>query len=121
MSDEIKEEVIEEEVKECDGVCETCEDPCGLDDFCYEPIHKKGSCANVFSIIAKAFAGLYFVIGTYSYIMSIVDYVGMYGEKPGVVDVAYGFISSVILYTICFWAIGEIINLVNRIKEAVMF
>lgn len=116
MSDEIKEEVIEE-VKECDGVCETCDEPC----FSFEPVHKKGSCANVFSIICKAFAGLYFVIGTYSYIMSIVDYVSMYGQKPGVIDIANGFVSSIVLYTIIFWAIGEIINLVNRIKEAIMY
>lgn len=119
MSDEIKDEVIEE--KECDGNCEACEDVCDLADYSFEPVHKKGSCANVFSIICKAFAGLYFVISTYSYVMSIVQYAQMYGENPGVIDIAYGFVSSVVLYTICFWAIGEIINLVNRIKEAVMF
>lgn len=120
MSEEIKEEVIEE-VKECDGNCEACEDVCGMEDFSFEPIHKAGSCANVFSIICKAFAGLFFVISTYSYIMSIVDYVGMYGEQPGVIDVAYGFISSVVLNTVIFWAIGEVTNLINRIKEAVMY
>lgn len=126
MSEENKEELKEEvkedvEVKSCDGNCESCEDVCEFKDYDFEPIHRKGSIANIFSIVAKVFALLFFVIGTYEYILSVVTYSSQYGEIPSILEVFFSFMQDVCLTSVIFFAIGEVINLINRIKEAIMY
>lgn len=122
---EEKTEEIKEETCHCQSShddCSCCDhDGCDFEDFSFEPIHKSSSCANIFSIVSKVIAVLYLILGSYGYVMSIVEYNEMYGEMPTLVDVVMGYFSSLLLVAFAFWAIGEVINLLNRLKEAIMY
>lgn len=121
QKEEIKENVACE-CEDCNDDCNCCDhDGCDCGDYTFEPIHKSTSCANVFSIISKVIAVLYLILGSYGYVLSIVDYKEMYGEMPSVVDIVMGYCSSLLLVAFAFWAIGEVINLLNRVKEAIMY
>ena len=126
MSEEIKEEVKEEEKKvevtECDGNCESCEvEDCLAAGYDFEPIHKKGTIANIFSIVCKVLALLFLVVGTYEYVLSIVSYVQTYAEMPSIIEVIYSWVNEVCFVAAVFFGIGEITNLVNRVKESIMY
>ncbi len=72
-------------------------------------------------IIIGVIALLFFVIGTYEYILSVVTYSSQYGEIPSILEVFFSFMQDVCLTSVIFFAIGEVINLINRIKEAIMY
>lgn len=124
MSEENKNEEIKEEVKEeelaCDGNCESCEIDC-LGDYEFEPIHNKKSIANIFQIVCKVSALLFLIFGTYTFVLSVIGYAQSYGEIPSVVEIIYSWLADVLKGTIVLFAIGEVVNLINRIKESIMY
>ena len=123
IKDELNDEILtEEETNECDCCShdhEHCD--CGCEEYDFEPIHKKGSCANIFSIISKVIAVMCLIIGTYSYVDTVFSYNEMYGAFPSIIEVVYGYLSSILLIAFAFFGIGEVINLINRIKESIMY
>ena len=127
MSEEIKEEVKEEVVEDidmladCDGNCESCSQDC-FGDFEFEPIHKKGSFANILSIGCKVLALAYFVLSLWIYIASIVEYTKEAGMLPmSVLEIIVSYIDQFGLLIVVFLGFGEVVNLINRIKESIMY
>ncbi|MCQ2979309.1 MAG: hypothetical protein MJ245_05895 [Clostridia bacterium] len=125
MSDEkeLKEEIVTEEIDklaDCDGNCAACDQDC-FGDMDLEPVHKTWSFANVLQVACKVVALIYFVLGTYEYIASIVGYVESYGEMPSIIEVIYSFFAEIGFNTIIILGVGEVINLINRVKEALVF
>lgn len=122
--EELKEEIVTDEIDniaDCDGNCAACSEDC-FGDFEFEPIHKTWSFANVLSLSCKVIGLVYFLVSIYVYIKSVVEYQAGYGELPmGIVEIILSFFDQFGLTTVVFLGVGEVVNLINRIKESIMY
>ena len=97
---------------------------CGCEDmylpYDFEPAHNAASFANIFSIICKVIAGFYFILSTGNAVNTLFYYQETYTDLDWSFYLEFftSTFTSVFLITIAFLAIGEVVNLLNRIKEA---
>lgn len=132
--DELNEEIKKAKCESCEHEHENheehdgCACDCGCEDmylpYDLEEIHSNYSFANIFSIVSKVVAIIYFIFGSYYAFgdlkYAIVSY-EQAGQKLGFdfyIDFSLNFLSSIVLITFLFVAIGEVTNLLNRIKES---
>lgn len=114
-----KETVVEEEHCDCDH--ELCDCGCGDFEFFDDVVpHKKGSFANILSIVSKVLGLIFFILGTWNFGEYMIQYTAESASYGGVdiIGAICSYFTSILLVSVAFLAIGEGINLLNRMKES---